>query len=506
MESESEYTFAFFPFLKTSAPVHYRGLTVRSTDDLTDLPSDAVQHLETIRAMFFLRDNLRIQKMLYACHVCEEDKADTVSFIQRLLELQALICFVYSTPGPTSGEPFLRYEHSSLYLLKSKRISKYLLELENDHNLDRLPRTDPLEIDDRGDVQGYEGRLNNRSYFWVAKGSRIYPPAVGLWLNISQDLRADFGYIPSLRRHQPVVEYFATREQTKAIDERVLTAISWYNRSIQIDTDDEVALVDLAIAFESLLDLRPGEKVTDRFKEAVTLLVGGVPRLESWLTQFYDARSEIIHRGQSRNLMFIATDDPKTAHRASELAYRPLVSYGRHIFRICIATVLTGASLAEQLGLPSMLVTNQQRLERICEKLSKGEGTSAERILAVRQDVQDIETYRFVPEEGLKIDQLIGTAKLTVHKYLETGPNETSELVERMTELAKVDSRDHYEALMLLKEVQEGFEALQATYQLTQPDVHSIVVSLIDSVWHYTWMHYYWLERAQDRKEPDEAV
>ena len=497
--AESEYIFAFFPYLKTLKPVHYQELVIRSSDDLTGLPSDAVQHLENLRSMFFLRDNLRIQKMLYAFHA-SKDKTSTIDFVQRLVEFQTLVCFIYSAPDPTSGDPFLRYEHSSLYFLQPKRISKYLIL--NDHNVDILPEAECLEIDEREEVEGYEGRLNNRSYFWVAKGSRIFPPAVSLWLNISQDLYADVNYrLKQSHRYQPVLEYFTAREESSVLDERILTAITWYNRSIEIDIEEEVALVNLAIAFESLLDLESGEKVTARFKEAVGLLVGGVPRLDSWLIQFYNARSKVIHEGQSQNLMFVAADDLKKCPGTSELMYRSLVSYGRQIFQVCVATVLTGASLAGRLRLSSLLVTNQQRLERICHALRKRERTAAERIAATSQDVRDVETYRFVSEKGLKIDQLIGTAKLMVQQFIDLPPDEPSDLIEQMRDFAEVDSEDYYRALSLLKEIRDGFEVVSASQPSSPADIRSIVASLIDSVWHYTFMYYFHLERKRRKEE-----
>lgn len=185
------------------------------------------------------------------------------------------------------------------------------------------------------------------------------------------------------------------------------------------DIDESEALINLAIAFESLLDLDRSDKLTARFKEAVGLLAGDIDRLDSWLTQFYDARSEIVHKGRSSRLMFIPTNDPKN-DKKSELEYRSLVSYGRQIFRICITTIITGAHLAQNLNLPSMLVTNRERFERICQTLEEKDKTPIERLLATSQDVADIDKYRFVSEKNLKIDQLIGTAKLIIKQFLET--------------------------------------------------------------------------------------
>ena len=95
---------------------------------------------------------------------------------------------------------------------------------------------------------------------------------------------------------QPLAQYFFTRKDDDNFGERILTSITWYNRSLKSDIDESEALVNLAIAFESLLDLDRGDNITTRFKEAVSLIVRDVDRLESWITQFYKARSEIVPR------------------------------------------------------------------------------------------------------------------------------------------------------------------------------------------------------------------
>ncbi len=393
----------------------------------------------------------------------------------------------------------MRYEHASLYLLQPTQVSKYLLTDQD--NVEVLPEAQNLEFDSRNEISGYEGCLNNESYFWVTNGSRIFPPAAKLWL--AQDLSDDFNYrLSESRLYRPVVEYFQTRGEKDVLGERMLTALTWYNRSIGIDIDESLALVSLAIAFESLLDLDPGEKVTDRFKEAVGLLVGDIPRLDSWLTQFYRARSQIVHKGRSANLRFVATDDPRRSSDRPELRHRSLVSYGRQVFQVCVSTILTGAQIAERLKLAPLLVTNQQRLEQICELLSNKDGTPAARILAASQDVSDIETYRFVEEE-LTDDQLIGTVRLMIKQYLDSAHDESSELVKLMNEFAVVDSKDHYKTLSLLNKIREHFESKGIPQPPSPIDLRSIVASLVGSVCDYTFMYYLRLEHLQKQKEAE---
>jgi hypothetical protein len=321
-----------------------------------------------------------------------------------------------------------------------------------------------------------------------------------MWLNINQNLSSDFDYpLSQSKRYGPVINYFASKDDDDNLRKRILTALNWYNRSIAQDVAESVALVNLAIAFESLLNLEEGQRVTERFKEAVGLLVVDVPRIDSWLTQFYVARSQIVHKGYATSLMFVATDDPKKPFERPELEYRSLVSYGRQVFQVCMATILTGAQLAKELKLSSLLVTNQQRLERICKILYKGNGTPAERIQATGQDIYDMETYRYVAEKGLTVDQLIGTAKLMINQYLDSKPDEPSHQIERMAKLIKIETKDSFIALSLLKAIQEDFKSYGIARGSLPIAPHVIVASLIDTVWHYTFMHYFYLEGLQKK-------
>jgi hypothetical protein len=490
--AEPRYLFAFFPYLKTSNPVHYRNLIIRSSDDNTGLPSESIQHLETIRLMFFLRDHVRIKRMLYAFHT-STDKLTASQFTQQLLEFQTLISFVYSSPHPSEGDPFLHSEHSSLYVFNPTQIFTELLTGED--NTELLSDSQVIKSDSQPLTDGWEVRLNDKSYLWVSRGSRIYPPSPSLRLNNSQNLSQDFNYIfAQSQLYQSLLNYLSSREETDNISQRILTALTWYNRSIAIDIDESVALVNLAIAFESLLDLEQGEQLTTRFKDAVSLLAGDVSRLDSWIFQFYKARSDIVHKGKTTRLMFVATDNPRKTSEKLDSEYRSLASDGRHIFQICVATIVTGSQIAKRLNLASLLVTNQQRLERICQILSNPNGTPLDRILASSRDVQDIDTYRWVPEHGLKYDQLIGTAKLMIQQYLNSAPEESSELIEQMNKFLAVDSTNHYAALSLLEGIQQGLEHVLLSPILNNPRI--TVAALIDTVWHYTSLYYFQLQSS----------
>lgn len=58
-----------------------------------------------------------------------------------------------------------------------------------------------------------------------------------------------------------------------ATAERVLAAITWYNRANALSNDDASSILDLAVGFETLLALSQDSK-TDRFIDAPPLTAG----------------------------------------------------------------------------------------------------------------------------------------------------------------------------------------------------------------------------------------
>ncbi len=308
--AESEYTFAFFPYLQTSRPITFKDIKISSSDDPSTLPANAIPHLQKLSKMFFWRDHIRIKKMLFAFQ-CSDDHLSNSDFTKRLIEFQAMICYFYSSPHPITGDPFFAYENSSLYLLQPKRVYDSLIR--GDLNADVLPDARELTFNEWGERDGYEGRLNNRAYFWVTDGSRIFPPTPTIQRNYSQDLAEQMELIGQSEISRPLAEYLFSKRRNDSFGDRILTSITWYNKSLRNDIEESEALVNLAIAFESLLDLDRGDKITDRFKDAVRMIVRDVDRLDSWVHQFYRARSDIVHEGQSSNLMFLATDEPDKA-------------------------------------------------------------------------------------------------------------------------------------------------------------------------------------------------
>lgn len=483
---------AYFPYIKTSSPVRYRDLAVRPSGDPEDIDAATSQHIDQLNKVFYLRDNFRIDRMCCVVLGDSEEPNEERKFIDQLQQLQTLIAYEYAFPHRLSGDPFLRTEHATVYRFEPSKVPVVgVTETVNVEPIDdeRGPETGERDLDE--ELKGYIVHCNEQRSFHVTQGSRIYPPINHLWLNAAQDLSVDLQRKSQQNPEGDIFRRFMRREELSEVGTRVLTALRWYNRSCSLEVADEEALVLLAIAFECLLDLEQGPNVTDRFREAVKLLVGGVPRLDSWLNQFYKARSTIVHEGRADQLLHFRVN---TDGNSSESRYRSLISYGRRLFRVCVPTVLTGSRLAERYELSPMLVTNQERLVRICRKLTNAEGDPTKALQAVAEDIEYLEDFRWVAEEGLTVQQLLGSTKVVMQAYHDCHPNLDQQTLDLITEFAEVDVDDELKALGLLKNLNDNLDANEETGTSAASEslqLLRLVYSFVDTVWHYTFMYYY---------------
>ena len=262
-----------------------------------------------------------------------------------------------------------------------------------------------LKPDEWHHVPGYQGRYNFRHSFWVVKGSRLYPPVPHIGLNLAQDLAGDLESFFSAPQYQLLPRLLLERSAA-GVGNRVLTAITWHNRANSAGNDNDSAVLNLAVAFESLLAL-PKDAKTDRFVDAVSLLLGRVPRLDTWAEQFYAARSAVAHEGRAERLRLMPT---KSKNNAEAPLYRPLLTYGRQIFRLCVGTLLFGAHLAERAGLQKQFVTNQERFQSVSKTFDDQSTPIEDRFAAAEELVADLDEYRFVAETGLHITTMIGAS------------------------------------------------------------------------------------------------
>ena len=478
---------AVFPFLKTMGSVRLGSFTFRSTDDIADLDQEDSAHVQEIAEMLFLQDNLRVRSAAYAVlPALDLDSAEPC--LRELGHLQAIVAYCYSAPHPTFGDPFLHFEHASLAIFSPEPVSIFLVRPE--HHVEAITPNSTLTPDQWHRVPGYQGRYNFREPFWVVKGSRLYPPVPHISLNISQDLAHDLrGWFHSPQHH--LLPELLQQPATEAA-ERVLRALTWYNRANALTSDDNNAIIHLAVAFETLLALPRGTK-TDRFVDAVSLLLGRITRLNLWAEQFYDARSDVAHEGRTERLYFMPAKQNSPANGPS---YHPLLTYGRQVFQLCVGALLFGAHLGARAGLRDKLVTNQERFQLICKTLDDESLTVVDRFAAISEMVALTSEFRFVRETGLSIDTLVGSVQRAAKNLVLCNDLLEPVFKQRVIDLAGAKrSPDSYEALAALQALNDSKNVEPADPQSPQ----SIMCRLAEIVWDYTFMHYYWLKERRDK-------
>jgi hypothetical protein len=482
---------AVFPFLKTSDPVQLGKFTFKSTEDTSGLSDEDATHVREVAEMLFFKDDLRIQSASYAIlPPLDLDRADPL--LTELEHIQSVVAYCYASPHPTFGTPFLRSEETSLVIFSPEPVTTFLARPE--HHVVATDTSFSLAADEWHRVMGYQGRYNFRHPFWAVKGSRLYPPVPHIGLNLSQDLAGDLASFFSVPQHALLPNLLL--QPSTIVGERVLTALKWHSRANATENDEDCAMLDLAVAFETLLAL-PEDAKTNRFVDAISLLLGRVPRLNQWAEQFYAARSEVAHAGRAERLRF-ALVKQKTADSA---LYQPLMVYGRQIFRLCVGTLSFGAHVAEKAGLQQKLITNQERFQSVCKILDDTEIPVVDRFAALADITASIDEYRFVGETGLLVETMVGAIQRAATNLLLCDISLDATIEGRIESLATAPKcADSYDALAALC-------ALKETKLAEFPDPrspHGITQRLADVVWHYTFMHYFWLKKQHEAQTKSE--
>jgi hypothetical protein len=330
----------------------------------------------------------------------------------------------------------------------------------------------------------------------VVKGSRLYAPVPHLGLNDSQNFAYDLGDFFQSPRYHLLPALLAQPESATA--QRALPALAWFNRANAIDIDDDTAIINLSVAFETLLAL-PKDAKTDRFVDAVSLLLGRVERLDLWAEQFYDARSDVIHQGKTKRLRF---EPQKKKGQPESALYQSHLAYGRQIFQLCVGVVIFGANVTNEAGIAEKLVTNQERLESICKTLDDDTLKPAERFATINETVALIDRYRFVGETGLLIKTLLGAVQRAAKTLLLCSDTLDPVLKQRVEALANAPQSDSsYETLAALRDLHE----IRSTLLSDPQSPPAITLRLAEVVWYYTGMRYFGLIE-QRKKNPGQKA
>jgi len=183
-------------------------------------------------------------------------------------------------------------------------------------------------------------------------------------------------------------------------------------------------------------------------------LLGRVPRLNLWAEQFYTARSDVVHEGQTVRLRL---KSGKLRGEVDSALYQSLVSYGRQILQLCVGATMFGAHLAERAGLEVKLVTNQERFETICKVLRDEALAPVDRFRAIDDLVAQASEFRYVSETGLRFETLLGSAQAAAKALLDCNPVLESAALQCASSLSSANrSNDWYDVFDAIRSLHDA--------------------------------------------------
>ena len=459
--------YLILPYLTTSKPVEVRGVQFRSSLDLDGISTEETARLKALFSMFFLRGDLRIREMAYAILKCDSDDDNSVfDFERKSRESCLLIEYLYAYPHAGWQGFGTRVENASMYFFHESNITaRYLVS--DEYSVSILEETpDPGE----GTLPGFTGLLmrRNDTIFTVVEGSRIYPPDHYIQLNILfRDLSQVVSSISPDKAKWALTDLIAEGARPLSNAEtRCLLAMRWFNDSCRSIFFEDQSLLLMAIAFETLLNIDPGnkERVTERLRVAIKAIVGGFPRIDSWVEQFYDARSRIVHEGGFLDLAYYVPARAKSPapvkNKDNPIRHGSLTEYGRTIFHLCVDTLLSGSKMAEEARLEESLVHNQERLESICRALDQGDQSLRTRVTAAAKIAQELRKKLRVFNEFVDTKKLFATLKRCIETYNSESPGQPWAL--------PPDIESHIKALLEELIARNDLEIYRKTIELHQ--------------------------------------
>jgi hypothetical protein len=447
------------------------------------LSAENAEHLSNIAAMLFLKDDLRLKSASYAL-VPYVDLEHPLFDCENLKRLRDVIAFCYATPHQTFGDPFLSFEHVSIVLFSTGKVSKFRVRPA----FHTVPTAGGLvqETDEVHQVEGYRGLYNFQYHFAAVKGSRVYPIVPDVTLNHSQELDADCEQFSRSLRFGGLFGLIQGTQSPAA--ERILRAIGWFNKANGMSADHEHRLLHLAVAFETLLELPENERITERLIDSVSLLLGRVPRLDSWVRQFYEVRSEIVHKGKATSIRFALGDTKKDKKEKEGSLYRPILSYGYLIFQLCVTTLLVGAEMAEKAHLKQQFIGNVERFNELCTLLSDKSLTASQKLSRIDPIIAVIRKNQFFWESNLSGKTTMGVVRLTAKVLLEHDGGldlEVRKVVQGIADAKR--SSDEYESLAALNEFHQQVPNVIPS---GNPE-RTAALDLLDLVWRMVFPEYF---------------
>jgi hypothetical protein len=453
------------------------------------LPPEQAKAVSEITRMLFVQGDLRVKSASYAI-LPLLDLDNPSAAMDQLAYIRAVIAYIYSAPHEVFDNVFLAPEEVSLALFTPGPVSVFLVRPK--HHTESVATLIGPSPNERHEVPGYKGLYNFRHSFWVEPGSRLYGPKPHITLNISQDLQIDLEQRFHGRPDYDLLLQLLNKPLTPAT-QRIYSALHWYNAGNEESIDRDRALLNLAVAFETLLRLPvrlPDSSKTERLTDAITLLLGRTERLDQWAKQFYDARSRVAHEGLIQDPYFYVPTHLKP--KQSVGLFGSLMLYGRHIFQLCLGTLLVGIDLADRADLQEKFISNNERYEKICDLLKSETGTPAEKLVALEPTLRALQRYQFVPSGEFARGRLIRAVRYAAMALVATGQSFARQLTDALQRVEAAERQGgELKQLAAIKELTEAFEATESAS--LSPEAR-IVRNLVDYAWMNLYQIYYWFE------------
>lgn len=487
---DKTFSVVVFPYLKTHDPVHLGSLEFRSTDDLNGLSENQAVSVTEVADMLYAMDNQQIKRATYAISDrIEFENMDIQSELGEMSDIQAAVRYLYANPRHEFNDLFLTPENTSIIVFTPNKVAGGLLR--KSFNVVDLGESEDQKIDSIGFVDGYDGIFGLRHRFWVAPGSRVYGTTPRPVLNVSQDLAVDIQHSRAREEYRLLFKLLKDSHQGTDLRNRIFSAVRWFNRANSRHRDEAESFICLSVALETLIRV-PHDRKKDRFVDAISLLLGRVPKLDDWAEQFYKARSNAVHEGHVGQVAFIPNSTSNKQTQGTK--YQSLLAYGREIFQLCIGTILTGASLASRADLESKLISNSQRYESVCRELKSDTIPPEKRLKRLDSLARDIDRYRYVPDTGLDMVTMLGACRCAAKTVIDYCPEIDEELREALKALSDAPrTSDNLECLESLRVLAD---LLNATEQTKPNEIYGMSI-LVKATWDYLFFRYYWIKRKE---------
>lgn len=310
-------------------------------------------------------------------------------------------------------------------------------------------------------------------------------------LNISQDLYVDLEHRIAGRPDYQLLLGLLEKPETPA-SLRIYSALRWFNAANESEIDPSRGLLNLAVAFETLLRLQAFSK-TERLVDAISLLLGRTERLDDWAEQFYSARSRVAHEGDAGDQYFYIRGAEK--RRLTDI-FGSLMLFGRQVFRLCVGTLLVGIDLAERADLQEKFVSNNERYQKICDLLQGKVGAPSKRLLGLTPIMEALERYQFVASVN-DTGPLLAAAQLAASALAACKQNLPEDLANAVAKCAASKREDgELRRLAAIEALNAVFEKMGLSGLTTEARQ---VRDLINLIWMNLFQRNYWLK---DRDDP----